>query len=266
MENFRYKKGLEMLSHIDGEAGKRIVDNLKSVSEDMARYIIEFPFGDIYSRPGLGLKSREIATVAALTALGSAGTQLKVHIKAALNVGCTKNEIIEVIMQMAVYAGFPFAINGLNIAKEVFDEREKEKNNEASIVEKIDHIGIAVVNIDKSIEKYKKLLKLELKEVEEVEVEGAIIKVAFFPVGGTNIELVSTTAKTGIVAEFLNKHGEGIHHIAFKVLDIEKEFNGLREKNISFLWGKIIHGSRESKVAFFKPEEFNGIYIELVQR
>jgi len=86
--------------------------------------LIEFPFGDIYSLPGLDLKSREIVVVAALTALGNATPQLKVHIHGALNVGCTKEEVIEVIMQMAVYAGFPAALNGLFAAKEVCKERE----------------------------------------------------------------------------------------------------------------------------------------------
>lgn len=69
---------------------------------------------------GLDLRSREIATVAALTAMGNAAPQLKVHIGAALHVGLTQDEIVEVIMQMAVYAGFPAALNGLFAAKEVF--------------------------------------------------------------------------------------------------------------------------------------------------
>jgi 4-carboxymuconolactone decarboxylase len=87
---------------------------------DFTRYLIEFPFGDIYSRPGLDLKSREIALVAALTALGNAAPQLKVHIQGAINVGVAQGEIVEVIMQMAVYAGFPAALNGLSAAREVF--------------------------------------------------------------------------------------------------------------------------------------------------
>jgi 4-carboxymuconolactone decarboxylase len=101
-----------------------VIENLKDISPDFARYIIEFPFGDIYSRSGLNLKSREIAIVASLVTMGNALSQLKVHINGALNVGCSRTEIIEVIMQMAVYAGFPAALNGLFAAKEVFDERE----------------------------------------------------------------------------------------------------------------------------------------------
>lgn len=122
MTETRYDRGLRKLSEVDGQAGQRVIERLADIAPDFARYLIEFPFGDIYARPGLDLKSREIATVAALTALGNAGPQLKVHIHAALNVGCTQEEIIEVIMQMAVYAGFPAALNGLFAAKEVFDE------------------------------------------------------------------------------------------------------------------------------------------------
>jgi 4-carboxymuconolactone decarboxylase len=120
----RYERGWDKLKEIDGEAGERVIDSLKDIAPDFARYLIEFPFGDIYSRPGLDLRSREIAVVAALTALGNAAPQLKVHIHGALNVGCTRQEVVEVIVQMAVYAGFPAALNGLFAAKEVFKERD----------------------------------------------------------------------------------------------------------------------------------------------
>ena len=125
MSTERYARGWQKLKEIDGEAGERVIESLKDIAPDFARYLIEFPFGDIYSRPGLDLKSREIATVAALTALGTAAPQLRVHIQAALNVGCSRLEVVETIMQMAVYAGFPAALNGLFAAKEVFQEREE---------------------------------------------------------------------------------------------------------------------------------------------
>ena len=124
-ENVRYQQGLAKLNEIDGEAGEKVIAALQDIAPDLARYVIEFPFGDVYTRPGLDLKSREIATVAALTALGNAAPQLKVHIHGALNVGCTETEIVEVIIQMAVYAGFPAALNGMFAAKEVFAERQK---------------------------------------------------------------------------------------------------------------------------------------------
>jgi 4-carboxymuconolactone decarboxylase len=120
----RYDRGWEKLKEVDGESGERVIESLKDIAPDFARLLIEFPFGDIYSRPGLDLKSREIAVVAALTALGNASPQLEVHLHGALNVGCSRQEIVEVIMQMAVYAGFPAALNGLSVAKKVFAERE----------------------------------------------------------------------------------------------------------------------------------------------
>ena len=116
----RYERGLKILNSINGENGQRIMELLKDISPDMARFIIEFPYGDIYSRPGLDLKTRELITIASLTTLGYAPSQLKAHIRNAVNAGCSKEEIIEVIMQMAVYAGFPAALNGLFVAKEVF--------------------------------------------------------------------------------------------------------------------------------------------------
>jgi 4-carboxymuconolactone decarboxylase len=122
----RYERGLAKLREIDGKAGEHVLESLDGIAPDFARYLIEFPFGDIYSRPGLDLKSREIAVVAALTALGNAAPQLKVHIQAALNVGVTRTEIVETIMQMAVYAGFPAALNGLAVVKEVFAQEAEQ--------------------------------------------------------------------------------------------------------------------------------------------
>jgi 4-carboxymuconolactone decarboxylase len=116
----RYQRGLAKLAEIDGQQGQKVIDSLADIAPDFAQYLIEFPFGDIYSRPGLDLRTRELATIAALVALGNAAPQLKVHLHAALNVGCSREEIVEVIMQMAVYAGFPAALNGLFAAKEVF--------------------------------------------------------------------------------------------------------------------------------------------------
>jgi len=116
----RLARGKRVLSEIDGEAGEKVIDSLADIAPDFARYLLEFPFGDIYSRPGLDIRAREIATIAALTALGNATPQLKVHIAAGLNAGISREEIVETIMQMAVYAGFPAALNGLFAAKEVF--------------------------------------------------------------------------------------------------------------------------------------------------
>ena len=124
MKSKRYETGWKKLAEIDGRQGEKVVEALKSISPEFADLLIEFPFGDVYTRPGLDLKSREIATVAALTAMGTAAPQLKVHIHGALNVGCSAQEIVEIMIQMAVYAGFPAALNGLFAAKEVFDVRQ----------------------------------------------------------------------------------------------------------------------------------------------
>ncbi|MGF1770338.1 carboxymuconolactone decarboxylase family protein [Enterovibrio makurazakiensis] len=123
MEKSRLESGLAQLASIDGEAGQQVIDSLQDICPDLAKYTIEFPFGDIYSRAGLDIKSREIATVAALTALGHCVPQLKVHLNAALNVGCSEEEIKEVILQMTVYAGFPAALNGMFAFKEVLAGR-----------------------------------------------------------------------------------------------------------------------------------------------
>lgn len=118
----RYERGMAVLDRIDGEAGRRVVEALQDIAPDFGRLLIEFPFGDIYLRPGVDLKTRELATIAALAALGNAGPQLAIHIRACLNVGCSRQEIVEIMMQMAVYAGFPAALNGLFAAKAVFSE------------------------------------------------------------------------------------------------------------------------------------------------
>ena len=123
MHSERFTTGQDMLQQVDGKGRVAVVESLKDNAPEFARYLIELPFGDIYSRPGLDLRSREIATVDALTALGNPTPQFKGHIAAALHVGLTQEEIIEVMMQMAVYAGFPAALNGLFAAKEVFAGR-----------------------------------------------------------------------------------------------------------------------------------------------
>ena len=116
----RLAKGLKVLGSINGES-------VKDISPDMARFVIEFPYGDIYSRPGLDLKTRELITIASRVTLGFAAHELKAHVGNALNAGCTQEEITETIMQMSVYAGFPAALNGLFIAGEVFQKKETKK-------------------------------------------------------------------------------------------------------------------------------------------
>ena len=127
MREKRYEKGMKMLKIMNPNSYKQLEDTLEDIAPDLVRFVVEFPYGDIYTRPGLDLKTRELVTISAITALGIAPIQLKSHIKGALNVGCTREEVIEVLIQMAVYAGFPAALNGVYAAKEVFEELDSEK-------------------------------------------------------------------------------------------------------------------------------------------
>ncbi|RDK02739.1 carboxymuconolactone decarboxylase family protein [Paraburkholderia lacunae] len=119
----RYERGIARLTEVVGSAGLQVIDALQQIASDMARYTIEFSYGDLYGRRALDDCSRQIAAVAALAALGHCRPQLKVHINGALNVGCTPVEIVEVILQMVLYAGFPVATNAMLAAHEVFEER-----------------------------------------------------------------------------------------------------------------------------------------------
>ncbi|MFI5322140.1 MAG: carboxymuconolactone decarboxylase family protein [Thermodesulfobacteriota bacterium] len=125
----RYEQGIKKFKEIKGDGAEKSLERLKTLNPDLEKYVMEFAFNDIYGRPALDVKSREIATIAALTALGHASQQLKVHIQSALNVGVTVEEIIEIILQMAVYAGFPAAINAMQALKEVCDEIGNNKMN-----------------------------------------------------------------------------------------------------------------------------------------
>ena len=119
----RYEKGKKALESIQERSVEEIFKELDDIAPDLSRFVIEYPYSEIYTRDELDLKTREICTVSALTVLGTI-PQLKEHINAALNVGNTPTEIVEVIMQMSAYCGFPKSINAMIAAKEVFKERE----------------------------------------------------------------------------------------------------------------------------------------------
>ena len=127
-----FQQGLDILAKIDPENYKDIMAGFEqSALPDLGTLAVEFNYGQIFSRPGLDLKSRLLATVAGLTALGNT-EQLKFYINGALNVGWTQEEILEAMLQMVIYAGFPVALNTiLTVVNEVFYERnEKEKQND----------------------------------------------------------------------------------------------------------------------------------------
>ncbi|KAA2259401.1 carboxymuconolactone decarboxylase family protein [Solihabitans fulvus] len=122
-ESGRYERGMAMLRQIDGEGGQRVVDSLVDVSPELGNQIVSWAFGEIYARPGLAPRDRQLVTLGMLTALGGCEPQLDVHINAALNVGLTPDEIVEALLHSAVYCGIPKALNATFVAKKVFAER-----------------------------------------------------------------------------------------------------------------------------------------------
>ncbi|WP_429951677.1 carboxymuconolactone decarboxylase family protein [Enterococcus sp. AZ101] len=123
----KYEIGLKLMDEIIGESGTKVRTSLRKISPDFEKYLVEFPFGDIYSRGNLSLKSKELITIAALTAIGHVPEQLEVHIAAAIKSGWTEKEILDTMIHLSVYCGFPNAINGLNIANKVFNKGENHE-------------------------------------------------------------------------------------------------------------------------------------------
>ncbi|HDD35981.1 MAG TPA: methylmalonyl-CoA epimerase [Archaeoglobus veneficus] len=127
---------------------------------------------------------------------------------------------------------------------------------------KIDHIGIAVSNLDEAIELYKKL-GFEVKEVEEVAEQK--VKVAMLPVGESKIELLEATSKDSAIAKFIEKRGEGIHHIAINVEDIEKALENAKNEGLKLIDEKPRVGAGGKKVAFVHPKSTKGVLLEFVE-
>jgi 4-carboxymuconolactone decarboxylase len=125
MTSDRYERGWEKLMEVDGEGGRRVIESLKHIAPDIGKYVIEFAFGDIYSREVLDLRQRQLITIASLTTQGGCEPQLNVHINAALNVGLTPNEVIEAITHCIPYTGFPRVLNAIMVAKQIFEDRLK---------------------------------------------------------------------------------------------------------------------------------------------
>ncbi|MGI8563926.1 MAG: carboxymuconolactone decarboxylase family protein [Candidatus Dormibacter sp.] len=121
--NERFRRGAAKLMEIDGEHGPSVIDALADTAPDLGRYVVEFAFGDIYSRDDLDDRQRQLVTIGALTALGGAEPQLVVHINAALNVGLTPQEIVGAITHTAPFTGFPRTLNAILTARTVFEDR-----------------------------------------------------------------------------------------------------------------------------------------------
>ncbi|WP_310723402.1 carboxymuconolactone decarboxylase family protein [Streptomyces sp. N2A] len=120
----RYGYGMKVLEQVDGEAGQRIVDSLADTSPELGHQVVAWAFGDMYSRPELPSRERQLVTLGVLTALGGCEIELEVHINAALNVGLTATEVSEALLHSAVYCGMPRSINATLVAKKVFAERD----------------------------------------------------------------------------------------------------------------------------------------------
>ncbi|WP_234318072.1 carboxymuconolactone decarboxylase family protein [Streptomyces sp. NRRL S-244] len=119
----RYMRGTEKLVEIDGHHGLEVIESLKDIAPDLGRFIVEFTFGDVYHRPWLSPRRRQLVTVAALTAFGDTAPQLRVHIGAALNVGLSPAQVVEALIHVVPYAGFPRVLNAIGVAREVFEKR-----------------------------------------------------------------------------------------------------------------------------------------------
>lgn len=116
----RREKALTLLGKLDPGAPEKVTKRLDRLGPDFLELILGFSFADIVARPGIDLKTREMLTVAALMAMGTAPSQLEFHIRAALNVGVTREEVIEILLQIAVYAGVPACMNGITAAEAAF--------------------------------------------------------------------------------------------------------------------------------------------------
>jgi 4-carboxymuconolactone decarboxylase len=110
----RYRRGIDIVQRLSaGPLEEFLTSRVAEIAPDFARMAIEFPFGDLYARAELDLREREIVAIAALATLGHAGRQLRMHVAAALKLGIGKAEVVEILMQSAVYGGFPAALNAL---------------------------------------------------------------------------------------------------------------------------------------------------------
>lgn len=119
----RYERGSTVFRAVNGDVGEGVLAALDDVAPTLAQHVVAHAFGDVYARPQLSFRQRQLVTLGVLTALGGCEPQLRVHVAAALNVGLSPVEIVEVFTQSAVYAGYPRALNAVAVAREVFAER-----------------------------------------------------------------------------------------------------------------------------------------------
>jgi 4-carboxymuconolactone decarboxylase len=119
----RYERGEKLLRKIDGDkVADNLIEDYKDLAPDFTRYLIEFAFGEIYAREG-DAKQRELIAIASLATMGGCDKQLGTHVRGAFNVGLTESEIVEAVMTLIPYIGFPKALNALAVVKHVVDKR-----------------------------------------------------------------------------------------------------------------------------------------------
>lgn len=123
MSNTRFELGSETLKEIDGIGGENVIQSLQDIAPDVGKYIIEFAFGDVYTRPELSMQEREMITITSLLTTRGCEPQLEVHINGSLNVGLSPEKIIETFIQCIPYTGFPKVLNAIYTAKKIFAER-----------------------------------------------------------------------------------------------------------------------------------------------
>lgn len=126
MTTERLKNGSKKVNELMKNADQSILNGLGKTAPDLAKYVLEFIFGDLYCREGLELKTKQMLTITILATLGNAKPQLAYHINCALNIGITRQEIVDILTHVSGYAGFPAALNGISTAKEVFSERDQK--------------------------------------------------------------------------------------------------------------------------------------------
>ncbi|MBS4537567.1 methylmalonyl-CoA epimerase [Clostridium sp. D2Q-11] len=132
------------------------------------------------------------------------------------------------------------------------------------MVKKVDHIGIAVKDLDETLKFYTDVLGMDLQGTEVVEEQK--VKVAFLPIGDTEMELLESTDKEGPIARYIEKKGEGVQHIAYRVDDIEKAIEEMKAKGIRMIDEKPRYGAGGAKIAFLHPKSTHGVLVELCQR
>lgn len=132
------------------------------------------------------------------------------------------------------------------------------------MVVKVDHIGIAVKDLKKALKFYEEILGLKCEDTEVVQDQK--VKVAFLPIGDTEVELLESTEVNGPIAKYIEKRGEGIQHIAYRVDNIEKAIEEMKEKGIRMIDEKPRYGAGGAKIAFAHPKDTYGVLVELCER